>query len=125
MDTKGGRYTITIGGVRYAGRGKASIKPARATPKAGANRDMSAYRTVDTKLAEISLQLDRGPKAQRLTWTEDMLLQDIDVTFREDDAGVTHYLTAGSWEGDPEIDTDDGSVSGMMVKSDQYRATSN
>ena len=122
MDTKGGRYSIKIGGTRYSGRGKASIKPARATPEADANRDGTGYRTVKSKLAEISLSFDRGPKDQSPRWTEAMLLQNVDVTFTEDDVGLTHYFTAGSWHGDPEIDTDSGEVTGMAVRSDQYSA---
>ncbi|MGX9981978.1 phage tail tube protein [Methylobacterium fujisawaense] len=122
MDTKGGRYTIKIGGTRYSGRGKATIKPARAVPKAEANRDGSGYRTVEPKLASVELAFDRGPDDDRIRWTEGMLLDDVDVTFREDDVGVTHYWTKGSWNGEPSLDSDTGEVSGMSVMSDQYRS---
>ena len=122
MDTKGGRYSVRIGGQRFSGRGKASIKPAQATPKADPNRDGSAYRTVEAKLAMVSLSLDRGSKTQAIRWDADMLLRDVDVTFIEDDAGYTHYFTSGSWVGEPDIDTDTGEVTGMSVASDQYRA---
>lgn len=123
MDTKGGRYSIRIGGQRFSGRGKATVKPAEATPKAEVNRDGSAYRTVEAKLPMISLSFDRGSKTQRLVWNAAMILQDVDVTFTEDDANWTHYFTAGSWVGEPDIDTDSGEVSGMSVASDQYRVT--
>lgn len=118
MDTKGGRYTITIGGTRYSGRGKASVRPARATPKADANRDGTGFRTVEAKLASIALTFDRG---NGIPWDETMLLSDVDVSFKEDDVGVTHYLTKSSWVGEPEIDTDSGEVSGMSLASDQYQ----
>ena len=121
MDTKGGRYTVNINGTRYSGRGKATVKPARATPKAEANRDGSAYRTVEAKLASIELTFDRGPKDQSIPWDESMLLSDVDVTFNEFDTGVTHYLTKASWVGEPSLDTDSGEISGMSVMSDQYR----
>ena len=122
METKGGRYSIKIGGQRFSGRGKATVKPAEATPKVDANRDGSAYRTVEAKIPMISLSFDRGPKSQAIKWNAAMLLADVDVTFIEDDAGWTHYFTAGSWVGEPDIDTDSGEVSGMSVASDQYRA---
>ncbi|MCJ2098946.1 phage tail tube protein [Methylobacterium sp. E-046] len=122
MDTKGGRYSVRIGGQRFSGRGKASIKPAQATPKADPNRDGTAYRTVEAKLAMVSLSFDRGSKTAAISWTSDMLLRDVDVTFIEDDAGRTHYFTSGSWVGEPDIDTDTGEVTGMSVASDQYRA---
>ena len=121
MDTKGGRYTININGVRYSGRGKATITPARATPKAEPNRDGTAYRTVEAKLAGVELGFDRGPNDQRIPWDETMLLSDVDVTFNEFDTGVTHYWTAASWVGEPKIDSDSGELSGMSLMSDQYR----
>ena len=123
MDTKGGRYTININGTRYSGRGKATVKPARAVPKVEVNRDGSAYRTVEPKPSSIELSFDRGPKDQRIPWDETMLLSDVDVTFAEFDTGVTHYLTAASWNGEPSLDTDNGEVTGMSVMSDQYRKT--
>lgn len=122
MDTKGGRYIINANGRRYSGRGKATITPARAVPKADPNRDGTAYRTVEPKLAGIDLSFDRGPKDDVPRWTEDMLLQNVDVTFIEQDAGVTHYFTAASWNGTPSLDTDSGEITGMSVMSDQYRS---
>ncbi|WFS07779.1 phage tail tube protein [Methylobacterium sp. 391_Methyba4] len=122
MDTKGGRYSVRINGQRFSGRGKATIDPAEATPKADPNRDGTAYRTVEPQLPMIALSFDRGSKSQAITWTANMLLADVDVTFIEDDAGRTHYFTAGSWVGKPSIDTDTGEVTGMSVASDQYRA---
>ena len=121
MDTKGGRYTVNINGQRYSGRGKATIKPARATPKAEPNRDGTGYRTVEAKLASLELSFDRGPGDQRIPWDETMLLTDVDVTFAEYDTGVTHYFTSASWNGEPSLDTDNGEVTGMSVMSDSYR----
>lgn len=121
MDTKGGRYTLNINGDRYSGRGKATITQARAVSKAEPNRDGTAYRTVEPKLSGVELEFDRGPNAQRIPWDESMLLADIDVTFAEFDTGLTHYWTAASWVGEPKLDTDNGSVTGMSIMSDQYR----
>ena len=82
MDTKGGRYSVRINGQRFSGRGKASIDPAEATPKADPNRDGTAYRTVEPQLPMIALSFDRGSKAQAITWTAGMLLQDAVVILR-------------------------------------------
>lgn len=120
MDTQGGRYSIKIAGQRYTGRGKATIKPSQIGVKADANRDGTGFRTVEAKLASIDLTFDRGPASDRFRWTQALLLKSVDVTFTEDDAGITHYFTAGSWNGEPAIDTDSGEVSGMSVMSDQY-----
>ncbi|PZQ13635.1 MAG: hypothetical protein DI565_13920 [Ancylobacter novellus] len=117
MQTKGGRYTIDIGGRRYSGRAEATIRPAQATPETGVNQDASGYVTVSPQLAEIELSFDRGAFA----WREGMLLETIDVTFKETDAGHTHLLTRANWSGRPEINSATGEVRGMKVASDQYR----
>ena len=119
MDTKGGRFTIDINGRTYSGRGEAKITPARATPKNGVNWDGSGYNTVEPKLAGCELTFDRGIG---LFWTEGEILGAINLTFVETDAQVTHYFTNANWEGEPSINSKDGEVSGMSIKSDQYRA---
>ena len=121
MDTKGGRYTIDIGGRRYSGRGEAKIRPARAVNANGVNWDGSAYSMVAPKLAGIELSFDRG---RGLPWDETMLLEKPNVTFEETDAGVIHYFTAAGWDGEPEINTKDGEVTGLKLESDQYRQQS-
>ncbi|ACL57423.1 phage tail tube protein [Methylobacterium nodulans] len=118
MDTKGGRYTIDIGGRRFSGRSEGKVRPARAVNANGVNWDGSAYSSVAPKLASIELSFDRG---QGIPWDETMLLQKPDVTFEETDAGVVHYLTAAGWDGEPEINTKDGEVTGLKLESDQYR----
>lgn len=119
MDTKGGRFTIDINGTSFSGRAEAKISPARATPENGVNWDGSGYNIVAPQLARIELSFDRG---QGFTWTEDMILQPVNLTFAETDARVTHYLTAGNWSGRPEINSKDGEVTGMALESDKYRA---
>lgn len=118
MDTKGGRFSLEIGGAVYSGRAKATIMPARATPDTGVNQDGTGYATVTPQLAEIELSFDRG----FFRWTESMLLQPVNITFAEDDVGLTHFLTAGNWAGRPSIDSATGEVTGMKVSSDRYKS---
>ncbi|PZQ86531.1 MAG: hypothetical protein DI534_16510 [Leifsonia xyli] len=117
MQTKGGRYTIDIGGRRYSGRAEATIRPAQASPETGVNQDATGYVTVSPQLAEIELSFDRGSFA----WSEDMILRTVDLTFKEIDAGRTHLLTNANWSGRPEINSATGEVRGMKLASDQYR----
>jgi Phage tail tube protein len=119
MDTKGGRFSLQINGVTYTGRGNATIIPARAEPDADANSNGSAYRWVTPKLAEIGLDFDRGVG---IVWDENLLLQDVDLTFVETDAGVTHLLTDAGFTGRGEIKVEKGEVTGLKLKGDQYQA---
>jgi len=118
MDTKGGRFTLDINGRTVSGRGAAKIKPARAVPTNGVNMDGTGYSTVEPKLASLELTFDRGVG---LRWDETMLLERINVTFVEDDAGVTHLYTRGRWAGEPEIDSQTGEVSGLTIETDSYQ----
>jgi hypothetical protein len=120
MDTKGGRFSLDIGGRVYSGRGKADIMPARATPTTGVNQDGSGYNTVTPQLATIALSFDRGVG---LNWTEGEILQTVDLTFVETDTGVTHYLTKANWDGQPSLDSASGEVTGMKLASDRYKVT--
>ena len=117
MDTKGGRAAITINGQTFSGRGAGKVMPSRVSLKNDANTDGTGYTTVAAKLAGIDVTFDRGIG---LVWDETMLLQQVDVTWKEVDTGVTHYFTAGRWDGDPTIDTATGEVSGLKVMSDKY-----
>ncbi len=117
MDTKGGRVAITINGQTFSGRGAAKIMPSRVSLKSDANTDGTGYTTIAAKLAGMDVSFDRGIG---LIWDETMLLQSIDLTFKETDTGVTHYLTAGRWDGDPTLDTATGEVTGLKVLSDKY-----
>jgi hypothetical protein len=118
MDTKGGRFTLTINGVAYSGRGKATIKPSRVSMTNGANMDGTGYSTVKPTLAELDLSFDRGVG---LVWDENLLLQPINATFVETDVGVTHLFTGGNFEGDSAIDTENGEVTGLKIQSDRYQ----
>ncbi len=119
MDTRGGRFTLDIGGEIYSGRGAAKIMPARATPSTGVNQDGTGFVAVAPQLSTIELSFDRG---SRRRWTEKEILRTVDLTFVEKDTGVTHYLTKANWNGQPSIDSASGEVSGMSLASDRYKA---
>ena len=120
MDTQGGRLQITIGSTTYSCRGKCQVDPSLVSVDAGVNWDGKGYKTVKPELAAVSLSFDRG---KGLPWTQDWMLKDENVTIVELDAGVTHYLTAATKVGKPTIDTENGEVSGVSLKSDAYRST--
>ena len=110
---KGGRFTLDIDGKRYSGRGKATISPAAATRENGTNMDGTKWSSVKPKLVSLDLTFDRGVG---LKWDEDMMLDDLNVTFVETDAKVTHLFTDASWSGEPSIDTENGEVSGLKIE---------
>jgi hypothetical protein len=118
MDTKGGRFTLDINGRTFSGRGKATIKPSRVSVTNGANMDGSGYSAVKPMLAELDLTFDRGIG---LEWDETLILQPLNVTFRETDFGATHLYTGARFEGDPAIDSETGEVSGLKICCDKYQ----
>jgi len=117
MDTKGGRYSLDIDGQTFSGRAKATINPSNVELANEANQDGTGYTTVKPGLYGIELTFDRG---SGIKWNAAMLLKKVNVTFREDDVGLTHYLTGARWQGKPAIDTENGEVSGLSLMSDQY-----
>ena len=119
MDTKGGRVSIEVNGKMYSNRGSAKIDPSVVGITNGANQDGSGYSTVQPKLAMIEIGLDRGTG---LKWDATMMLQKINVTFVETDAGITHLFTSARWEGAPQIDTGTGEVTGLKIATDQYQS---
>ena len=118
MDTKGGRVSIDISGQVFSGRGAAKIMPSAVSLKSDANTDGSGYTTVTAKLYGVDLSFDRG----LFVWNEAMLLQQVDVTFKEIDVagGRTHLFTACRWDGEPTLDTATGEVTGMKLLTDKY-----
>ncbi len=54
-----------------------------------------------------------------------MLLQNISITFVEQDTNLTHLMTNGFFTGSPQINTATGEVSGLGLASDNYRTINN
>ena len=118
MNTTGGRVTLSINGQTISARAKADIEPSGVEIAAGANLDGTGYRTIKPVLSTINLSFDRG---QGFKWDTTMMTQSVSCTFIEDDVGVTHLFTAGSFTGRPSINTETGEVSGVKIESDQYQ----
>ena len=110
---KGGRFSLDIDGAVFEGRGKATIGPAAAVRENGATSSGAKYSTVKSRLVSLDLTFDRGVG---LKWDADMMLRDLNVTFVETDAKVTHLFTDASWSGEPMIDSDSGEVSGLKIE---------
>lgn len=120
MQAKGGRISLDINGRVYSGRSEARIMPARATVESDVNWDGTGYAMVEPQLASAELSFDRGIG---LYWTEIEMLRTVDVMFVETDARVVHYFTNARITGKPTINTKTGEVTGLTIKSDQYRAS--
>jgi hypothetical protein len=122
VSTKGGRVTIQISGsaegaIALAARAKLDIDPSLVEIAAGANQDGTGWRTVKAVLVEAKVTFDRGIG---LAWDAAMMLDNYDVTFVEDDVGVTHLFTGATFVGKPSLSTETGEVSGVSIQTDTY-----
>lgn len=122
--TAGGRVSTVIGGQAYSARGVITLAVSNISVSSGVNQDATLYRTVAPKARKAELTFDRfvNVNGELLRWDETlMLLTNLPVTFVEDDTGVTHLLTGGFFEGDPQHDTSTGEVSGLSLAADSYK----
>lgn len=130
MHTSGGRVSVTINGVNYSARGAITLDPSNQTNNSGVNQDGTLYRTVSPKARKADLTFDRFVQTQDsnqpLIWDETVLkLVNMQVTFVEQDGGLTHMLTGAFFEGDPKMDTSTGEISGLSIAADSYKTISN
>lgn len=116
MDTKGGRFSLTINGQVFSGRGAAKIMSSAVAITTGVNQDGTGYKTVAPKLVGLDLSFDRGVG---LLYDSKMMLADIDVTFVETDMGLTHMYTSANWDGDPTTDSATGEVTGLKIMTSE------
>jgi hypothetical protein len=126
MYQAGGRITITIGGVRYSPRGKATIKPAQVQHAAMTNHDGTVTRSTVAKPAEADLTFDRGQASNgtaRPKWDIAFMLPFYDITIAETDVGALHLFTGASIIGEPSIDTETGEVTGLSIATGVYTQT--
>ncbi len=120
-DFKGGRLSITVDGKVLSARASGKIKPSTVEIEADANQDSTGYGTVKPVLAEFDFSFDRG---ESIVWDKSFMLRRPNVTFVEDDAGITHLGTRCYVTGAPEIDSASGEVSGIVFKTDAYQQVS-
>ncbi|WP_158810231.1 phage tail tube protein [Beijerinckia sp. L45] len=116
MDSKGGRFSLSVSGTTVSGRGAAKIMRSGVGVTTGVNQDGSGYKTIAPKLVGLDLTFDRGVG---LNWDTTMLLADVDVTFIETDMGITHMYTSANWDGDPTIDSATGEVTGLKIMTSE------
>ncbi len=116
MDTKGGRFSLTINGQVFSGRGAAKIMSSGVGVTTGVNQDGTGYKTIAPKLVGLDLSFDRGVG---LLYNSTMMLANIDVTFVETDMGLTHMYTSANWEGDPTTDSATGEVTGLKIMTSE------
>jgi len=128
MHTSGGRVSVVINGVAYSARGVIKLSPSNISVSAGVNQDGTLYRTVAPKVRTAEITFDRGKRltssanGQRLKWDETlMLLENIPITFTEDDTNVQHIMTNGFFTGDPQTDMATGEVDGVGLAAESYK----
>jgi len=123
--TAGGRVSTVIGGVAYSARGNITLAVSNISVSAGVNQDGSVYRTVAPKARTAEISFDRlvsQTDGTPLRWDETlMLLDNLGITFVEQDTNVTHLLSGGFFTGDPQLDTASGEVSGLGLAADKYK----
>ena len=121
MYQAGGRITITMGGVRFSPRGKATIDAAGLENDIQENHDGTVARTTKSKAVMADLTFDRGNASnggQRPRWDASFMTPFYDVTITETDVGVQHIFTGAAIKGTPKLDTETGEVSGLSIFTD-------
>lgn len=130
MHTSGGRVSVTINGVNYSARGVIKLMPSNISVASGVNQDGTLFRTVAPKARKAELTFDRFVQTQNsnqpLVWDETVqALTNMQVTFVEQDGGLTHMLTGAFFEGDPQVDTATGEIDGLSIAADSYKTIRN
>lgn len=124
MKTKGGRVEIEINGARYSARGEVNVMPNRISMAPGVNRDGSGYQTITPELASLECTFDRGGPVDAngvpLIIDDDLLRSEVNVSVVEIDTGVVHQFTQAGFADRPTLNTENGEVSGLSIRSDQY-----
>ena len=125
MHTSGGRVSVVIGGITYKARGVIKLSTSNMTVNTAANQDGTAYRTVEPKVRTAEITFDRfvaTEGGQPLQWSDDvMLLQNLAVSFIEQDGGQMHLLTGACFTGTPGVDLATGEVDGLTISADSYK----
>lgn len=106
-------------GVTFSLRGTFNINPARMSTEAVTNGDGSVDRTGTPRPATAEINFaDRGIDYDAL-----MRSDRFDLTAIEDFSGATHYFTTAFMVGDPQLNRQNGEVSGLSVASEKYNRT--
>jgi hypothetical protein len=116
----GGTIDVRLStGATFSLRGTLNMNPSRISIEAVANQDGSVDRTGTVQPARAELNFaDRG-----INYDELMRSSRFNVTFIEDFSGVTHYFTDAFTVGDPQINRQNGEVSGISIAAEKYSRT--
>lgn len=124
--TSGGRVSTVINGVNYSARGEITLNVSGISVEGGSNQDGTLYRTVKPKPRTAEITFDRNSglidgAGRPLKWDETlMLLDNIPITFVEQDGKVMHLLTNGFFTGEPQQNLATGEVSGLGLAAESY-----
>ena len=107
---------MTINGVKYSARSSITIRPTTFEREAGANQDGTLYVTTKPMPAEMEITL-----SDKCGLYPDVLIHEcnVDVTAEIFDMGRTYLWTEATVVGRPEIDSESGEISGLVLVTDQ------
>lgn len=116
-NNSGGRIALTFntnrGPMKVSVRGAATIRPTTVETEANANQDGSMYVTTKAVPAEAEITL-----SDRCGLTlDDILGCTVDATLEMIDMRRTYLFTQSRVVGRPEINSEDGEISGLKIAS--------
>lgn len=116
-DNSGGRVAITINGAgvprKLSVRAAVTIRPTTKETEANANSDGTMYVTTKSVPAEAEIKLS-DKCGLRL---EDLLNCTVDATIELIDMSRVYLFTRSRIVGRPELNTEDGEISGLKIAS--------
>lgn len=114
-NNSGSRIHITVGGQKYSARGFVTVKPGNVETEAGANQDGSMHLSHKPVLPEMEIKFSDKPGLV----PEDLHQGCIDVTAVMPDLDRTYLFTQAALVGRPEINMENGELTGLKVCSSQ------
>ena len=124
MHTAGGRVSIVINGIRYSARGEVTLSRSGVSVAVGTNQDGTLYKTVAPKPKTAKCTFDRfiDANGRKLAFDTNLMLQDnLAATFVEQDTGVTHMLTKGTFVGEITDNLANGEADGVEFAAEEHR----
>lgn len=106
-----GRIALIINGTTYDVRGTFQLQTAGMSSEAAATASGSVYITETPQPVRVGLSFDRSLKFVN----QDLMTATLDLRIVEESNGARHYMTDGSFVGDPQYDALTGEVSGLTA----------
>lgn len=111
----GSRVILTVNGTRYSARSSITVRPTTKETEAESNQDGTLFVTTKAVPAEMEITF-----SDRIGLDPNVLQQSgcgIDVTAELIDMNRTYLFTKSYVVGRPEINTENGEISGLKVAS--------